>query len=276
MSNVNILVGMKNLPVNFTTFSDGAENVDLPLPLCNGIRVVIDIEDCARDIIRLVLVKEALDELGLKDIPLTMLYTPQARADRRFTEGSAHPLKCFARILNSLNFSEVLIADPHSDVTTALINNVRVIDQTQCFKSVLPKINKVSDDFILCAPDLGATKKIFDTVMDLGHTDYLQAVKIRDVNTGDIVKCDIQCDNLKGRDVVIIDDLSDGGASFKFLAQKLLTKNCGKVILYTTHGIYSKGLEVLEGYVDYIFCYNLMERYINTKDIQIFNSKGDK
>ena len=95
MSNVKVLMGLKDLEVKFTTFSDGAENCQLPIPLCDGVRVQIDIEDCSRDIFRLALVKEALDAEGVKDVALTMLYTPQARADRRVTKGSAHPLKRF-------------------------------------------------------------------------------------------------------------------------------------------------------------------------------------
>lgn len=274
MSNIYLLQGYKDSQVKIITFSDGGENLQLPDGLCKDLRVVIDVEDCSRDLFRLALVKDALSAEGINKVPLTMLYTPNARADRRFTKGSAHPLKVFSTLLNSLNFSEVIIADPHSDVTTALIDNVRVISQTECFNMKLPEIKKVTDDFILCAPDLGAAKKVFDTVKSLGHTDYIQAVKIRDVVTGNIVKCDVQCGDLEGKDVVIVDDLSDGGASFKFLAEKLLTKNCGKIILYTTHGIYSKGLDVLKGYIDYIFCYNLMELYTTQQDINNFN-KGE-
>lgn len=265
--------------VKFISFSDGAETCDLNLKHSQGVtsvRVTVDIEDCARDFMRLALVKEALDNLdGNININLSMFYTPFARADRRFSYGESHSLKVFCKLLNTLKFQEVLIVDPHSDVCTALIDNVKVINQTTCFKSLLPFIDKVSSDFILCAPDLGATKKIFDTVRAIGHEDYLQAVKIRDVKTGNIAKCDIQCGDLKGKDVVIVDDLCDGGASFKFLAEKLLTKSCGKVILFTSHGIYSKGLKPLEGYIDYIFCYNLMEKFINKRDIEIFNAKGE-
>ncbi|ASV42091.1 hypothetical protein [Vibrio phage JSF2] len=43
--------------------------------------------------------------------------------------------------------------------------------------------------------------------------------------------------------------------------------------MYVTHGIFSKGLDVLGGYVDYVFCPNIVGGYINQQDIQKFNSK---
>lgn len=276
MSNINIILGSNIESVKFTTFSDGAENCQLPfvqkLSEHKVCRIQLDIMDCTKDLFRLMLVKDALDSLGCTDVSLTMLYIPNARADRRFSEGSSHPIKVFAKGINNMGFKEVLVADPHSDVATALIDNVKVISQTECFLALLPQIKRVTNNYILCAPDLGATKKLFDTVMKLGHTDYIQAVKIRDTSNGNIIKCDVQCGDLRGKDVIIVDDLADGGASFKFLAEKLLTRNCGKIILYTTHGIYPKGLDSLKGYIDYIFCYNLVCDYTNHVNIMNFNS----
>lgn len=277
MSNIKILMGKQEFLVNFTEFSDGGLNCQIVqhnhLEGIASLVVQLDVEDCTVDMFKLMLVKDALDDLGCTDISLSMSYIPNARADRRFTKGSAHPLKVFCKTLNSLSFKKVYVKDPHSDVATSLIDNVSVMTQTQCFVGMLPQISRVSEDFILCAPDLGATKKIFDTVMVLGHTDYLQAVKIRDVTTGNIVKCEIQCENLDGKDVVLLDDLSDYGNSFKFLAQKLKDKGAGKIILYVTHGIFAGGLRALEDDIDYIFCGNIACNYVTQEAITKFNNR---
>lgn len=277
MSNFKICATGHYSDVKFIQFSDGAESAVLEdINDHEGVvRIVMDIQDCVRDMFRLMLVKDILDNNPrITHINLTMPYVPHARADRRFEEGSSHPLKVFCNVINSMHFHIVNISDPHSDVTTALLDRVEIMSQTQGFISTLPQIDRVTKDFILCAPDLGAVKKTFDTVQALGHEDYIQAVKIRDVKTGNIIKCDVLCDDLGGRDVVIVDDIVDRGNSFKFLAEKLLTKNCGKVILYTTHGIYPDGLDIFKGIIDYVFCYNVLNKYITQRDIQIFNSEG--
>ncbi len=279
MSNIKILNGIKDVEVSFTEFSDGGLNCQIEdyqqlTTTKDRITVQLDAMDCTKDMFKLMLVKDALDDLGCENIYLSMSYIPNARADRRFTKGSAHPLKVFCKVLNGLNFKRVYVSDPHSDVATSLIDNVQVSTQTTKFKFMKPYLDELSKDYILCAPDLGATKKIFDTVMELGHEDYLQAVKIRDVKTGNIIKCDIQCDDLKGRDVVLIDDLSDAGGSFIFLARKLKEKGAGNIILYTTHGIYAKGLKPLEKDIDFILCANVVCGYVTGQDIVNFNNRN--
>ena len=222
---------------------------------------------------KLMLVKDVLDNLGCTDVSLQLGYIPNARADRRFTDGSAHPLKVFCNVLNTLKFKKVYVSDPHSDVATSLIDNISILSQTECFKFLDYALERITKDYVLCAPDLGATKKIFDTVMDLGLDTYLQAVKIRDVKTGNIIKCDLLCGNLKGKDVVLLDDISDFGNSFKYLAKKLKEKGAGKIILYVTHGIFAGGLSGLEKDIDFILCGNIVGDYINKGDLSVFNER---
>ena len=64
-------------------------------------------------------------------------------------------------------------------------------------------------------------------------------------------------DDLAGQDVVIADDLIDGGMTFILLAKALKVKGAGKVILYGTHGIFSKGTKPLfEGGIDEVYSTN--------------------
>jgi ribose-phosphate pyrophosphokinase len=269
---IYILSGFDRFDVDFIKFSDGAEICELKIFPNNKANIVLDVDNCNVDLVRLMLVKDALDNLGVEHITLTMSYIPNARADRRFSKNQSQSLKVFCNVINSLNFKEVHVSDPHSDVSTALLNNVKVNDQVNCFMQKKPQIDKISNDYVFCSPDLGATKKTFDLSMKTG-IDLIQAVKIRDIKTGNIIKCDAQCENLKGKDVVIVDDIADGGASFIYLAEKLKAKGAGKIILFVTHGIFSKGLAPLVGKVDYIFTYNLMEKFINNRDIELFNNK---
>lgn len=280
MSNITFVD--ESATIKWITFSDKTETCKIePVKVSGshgvgfmsiGNHIQINIEDATRDLIRLGLVKDTLSRMGVSDVKLTLGYFPQARADRVFEKGNPLPVKVFADILNSFGFSKIYIFDPHSDVTPALINNVEVISQTTMLNNQLTIIKRYMNDFTLCAPDLGATKKIFDSVQAFGHIDYIQAVKIRDVKTGDIVKCDLTVDKVGGN-ILIVDDICDGAASFKFLAHKLKEKGADKVGLYITHGIFSKGLDVLGGYVDYVFCPNIVGGYINQQDIQKFNSK---
>lgn len=272
--NIYLLNGAERLEVKFIKFSDGAEICEVPKLKSKSIKIVLDIQDCNKDIIRLMLVKDALDSLRVDDVTLSLPYIPNARADRRFDNNQSYSLKVFCNIINSLNFKSVIVSDPHSDASTALLNNVVVNDQVNCFLILRPLIERVTKDYLICSPDLGATKKTFDLAMKLGNRELIQAVKIRDISTGNIIKCDVQCGPLGGQDVVIVDDIADGGASFIYLSEKLKENGAGKVILFVTHGIFSKGLSPLVGKIDYVFTYNLMEKFINRRDIELFNRKS--
>lgn len=270
---IHLMNGAERIDIKFITFSDGAEICELPSLLYKyKLRVVLSVDDCGKDLIRLMLVKDALDNID-GSVCLEMKYIPNARADRRFSHNQSYSLKVFCNVINSLNFKRVYVDDPHSDVSTALLNNVTVNDQVRCFMGIKDEIDKVSNDYVLCSPDLGATKKTFDLAMVIKKKELIQAVKIRDISTGDIIKCDVICDDLNGKDVVIVDDICDGGASFLYLSKKLKEKGAGKVILYVTHGIFSNGLSSLVGNIDYIFVHNLMNKFIIRTDIELFNNK---
>ncbi len=281
MNNFTLILEEKDLVISleepkFTTFSDGSESCSVPvLDDITSVRVCTIVKDCTKDLIRIGLIKDALDRVyPSAEINLSLWYAFQARADRVFNKGDALPVKVFANILNSFNFNSVLIADPHSDVAPALINNIEVASQTECLKTQLVKIKNKMPNFTLCAPDLGATKKIFDTTIALGHDEYIQGIKIRNTKTGDIAECSVVSpEAVRGKDILIVDDIADGGASFKFLAQKLKILGAKRVGLYVTHAIFSKGLEPLEKDVDFIWCFGIIGSYINSKHIQDFNSR---
>lgn len=286
MSNITLFVsakkGIKESNASFTTFSDGSETAKLEAEIfeelgINTVGISVVVKDVTRDIMRIALVKEAIDSIGLDPevkIHLNISYMPQARADRRFEEGMSHPLKVVAKMINAMDFHNVYIEDPHSDVTEALVDRCQIIHQSRIVRCRWHDVETFMPNAVLCAPDLGATKKIFDVAKELGHDTWVQALKLRDVRTGDIVKCDLMQDDVP-EEVLIVDDISDGGASFKFLARKLRERGAKKVGLLVTHGIFKDGLAPLAEDLDYIWAHNIIGDYINALDIQNFNTRKD-
>ena len=69
--------------------------------------------------------------------------------------------------------------------------------------------------------------------------------KVRDQLTGNIVRYKIVGEPV-GKNVLIIDDICDGGMTFKLLAKDLLAAGAKSVVLFVTHGLFSKGLQTLK------------------------------
>lgn len=211
----------------------------------------------------LLVAADAVKRVGLTKIDLTLPYFPGARQDRLMTKGEPLTVKVYANLLNQIGFRKITILDPHSEVTPALLNNVNVISNHAFVKECL----KEKLDYCLVSPDSGALKKIYTLSQSLGGKTVIECSKKRDVWTGILSGFKVFEDDLKKKTCVIVDDICDGGGTFIGLAKELKSKNCGKLILIITHGIFSKGFEELERNYDRIYSTN---SFADFPDSQIF------
>ena len=122
--------GTRNFPNGETIFDMGTYYVK---DAVNEIKLVYESD---ADIFKLIVAKKCLDEQSKENrvdygwdeaiITLTIAYMPYSRMDRQMSS-MAFSLRYVAEVINSLNFDSVTILTPHSNVTPALINNVRTI-----------------------------------------------------------------------------------------------------------------------------------------------------
>ena len=212
----------------------------------------------------LLVATDALKRMGVTNINLLLPYFPAARQDRVMIKGEALTLKIYADLINAANFENVIILDPHSEVTPALLNKVKVISNHQFVQKALEN----TSDYLLISPDGGALKKVYKLAQFLGSPDMpnfknlaylnppkvIECSKMRDVKTGKLSGFKVFADDLAGKTCVIVDDICDGGGTFLGLAKTLKAKNAGKLILVVTHGIFSKGLIELTSVFSSIYC----------------------
>lgn len=182
---------------------------------------------------------------------LILPYMPYARQDRVCAPGEALSLNVAASFINSLSFDQVTVSDPHSDVTPALLNNVKVIDLVEIFDTRFPANDLQNSVFV--SPDAGANKKVLKLAQDW-MLPMIRADKIRNVATGEIFGTEVYTEHLGDKNVLVVDDICDGGRTFIELAKVLNYKTDGKLSLYVTHGIFSKGIEVLREWYDKVYC----------------------
>ena len=222
----------------------------------------------SNDVMELLMITDALRrfEIGLK-IKLKIPYLPYARQDRVCAKGEALSLKVFCDLINAQNYSEVEVWDVHSDVSLALLNNVANIHQYSLLYFV-PKKNVV-----LVSPDAGAVKKTSEASKAYG-LPMVTASKIRDVNTGEITGTEVHSGHIGDKDFLIVDDICDGGKTFVELAKVLRPLTNGNVLLYVTHGIFSKGLQVFDGLIDHIYCANRFPSPLpSSPNLTVINTK---
>lgn len=216
------------------------------------------------DVLDLMLVVDALRRMVGPRPKLVLLlpYVPYARQDRVAVTGEPLSAKVFCDLINSLGFDEVLICDPHSDVTPALLNNVTVIDGSKLAQELLaPWITRLGPkegNVALVAPDAGARKRV-ETLGAAMGLPVVYAQKKRDVVTGALSSFEVVSKVPENATLVVIDDICDGGGTFVGLAEALKRHTDLPLALYVTHGLFTKGLEPLKaaGY-NYIFSGNCL------------------
>lgn len=209
----------------------------------------------------LLLLKDILNNVGYEKTILYLLYCPYARQDRVVPCVSGNQslsAKVFANIINVANFSEVVLYDPHSTVISALIDRCTVFD-TKNFKD----FSVYGENICVLSPDVGAIKRS-GSISEMLEAPFSFAIKSRNPSNGNIeISMIVDGGNLTNKDVLVIDDICDGGATFTQLAKEAKKFEPKSMNLIVTNGIFSKGIEPLLEYYDTISCYNSFESAVN-------------
>lgn len=246
-----------DIEVLLTKFSDGAEAVrviDMPN---QGDSITITVmppaesEDTKALLTRLMLMFDAFAEksfsLNLKTT-FVFEYLPFARADREFQAGMGIPLRAFVDMIK-------VIARPSTNwkVERFITTDVHNLEKLQTFAGATPVENSliipsvrhyVKENTVFLAPDKGALARAEAYGKRFDRPVY-HASKTRDASTGRILSTTLeQPEAFNGKEVIIIDDICDGGGTFLPLAEALYHAGAVKVTLAVTHMIASKGLEI--------------------------------
>ncbi|AXI04151.1 phosphoribosyltransferase family protein [Aquirhabdus parva] len=261
------------VPIKFLQFSGGERHVQIAEAEFNSLNGNVTVRarmQSSNDVMDYVLLENVLLDAGCT-IDLEIPYFPYARQDRVCATGQAFSLNIMTRLLN-INASgetaglqrSIKVWDCHSQVTTRLlrenthfahvtnISPAEIIQQSNTLLSILQE-----EKTVLICPDQGAKQRTKLIADSLNLTDAASRIiyceKKRDPATGKILNAKVNATDLTGYTAVITDDICDGGATFIGIAQELRKLNCKTIILYVTHGIFSRGLGVFSGLIDQIF-----------------------
>ena len=234
-----------------STFPGGEPNVHVDIP--EGCYVDISMRLTSfNDLGVLMMIMDALRRRNAFVMSIYIPYMPGARQDRIMKPGEALSVKVYADILNSFD-TEIIIADPHSDVAVALLDNVKVINNHKFVLDCIDDSGHKEFDWDvidrgdnnkswnLISPDAGSNKKIGKLAMAIANdTDadfnVVKCDKTRNTKTGELSGFEVYTDDLEGKDCIIVDDICSNGGTFIGLADELKKKNAGDLYLIVTHG----------------------------------------
>lgn len=194
------------------------------------------------------------------NIVLYMPYIPNARMDRVKNKDEIFTLKWFSEFINALELSRVVVLDPHSNVATALIDRVEVVNAVKYVGDVVNVLNNgLGLDVLFCYPDEGAAKRYSEQI----YGDYVFGIKHRDWRTGKIESLELtHPDKVAGRNVLIVDDICSRGGTFTHTARALKEAGAKEIFLYVTHceDTIFKGSVLTDGLISRVFTTNSIYR----------------
>lgn len=259
MKRVVYLHGQKEDPlVEHITFPTGEKHIRIKGLQTND-EVVLVYADPSGDIMKLGMAVDICRRADVSHITVVMPFVPYARQDEVYVEGDPLSIQVFAKFLNSLRVNKVVITDPHSKVTPGLIFNSHVVHQHEvAMSAVLDLDQHLLFPIALVAPDLGAAKKIKDLqayIHGIHNLTFpiIQCDKTRNSATGRITGFKILDGDPAGHHCLMVDDICDGGFSFLGLFDVIRDAGAENQSLYVTHGIFSKGVDILLEKFDKIY-----------------------
>ena len=205
-------------------------------------------------------------------ISLHLPYIPHARMDRVEDDSTVFTLKWFCEEINSLEFDQVIVRDPHSNVSVALLDKIQVEDIKQYLTFALydaygnrERHSQNKNEFVkgtfpivLYFPDEGAYKrykKLSDTIETMTFRNEkiefikVYGSKVRDWKTGKIQSLELSFEsgspwnsetlktlaNEHNFGVMMVDDIVSYGGTMYYSALKLKELGFKDIFAYATH-----------------------------------------
>lgn len=133
----------------------------------------------------------------------------------------------------------------------------------------VPDISLTSDELVMFSPDEGGMARCvyyssilgLDLSMFYKRRDYTRVVN----GKSPIVAHEYLGGDIRGKDVIVVDDIIASGESMMDVARKIREMGARRVFLFASFGLFCEGLEKIDeayenGYFDYLFTTNLVYR----------------
>lgn len=169
------------------------------------------------------------------DVVSVIPYLGYARQDREFLPGEIVTLSVIAKLLKASGASKIIVVDIHSQMGLKRfgvpVKNVSAIQElVNHFKKL-----KLKDPLVV-SPDLGGAIRA-EEFARLYETDFIALKKQRDRKTGKVEIMTLNLDGVKGRDLVLVDDMISTGSSIVKATEFLRKQKCRRVYVACTHAL---------------------------------------
>ncbi|MCX9012244.1 MAG: ribose-phosphate diphosphokinase [Candidatus Methanoperedens sp.] len=227
---VSELLKYKLLISEFKRFPDGEQYIRILDEFAGDSVTIIQSTVTDSDLVSLLLLIEACSEAS--ELNVIIPYMGYARQDKRFKSGEPISAHAVARTVKADNIYTINIHDP--DILDHFDGNAVNLDATPVIGKYIKNLVLVKP--IIIAPDDGAIGLARNASRDLGlEYDYLEKTRL----SGEEVTIQPKNLDVKGRDVIIIDDIISTGGTMAETISLLRKQGAHSVYAACVHPVLS-------------------------------------
>ena len=193
-------------------------------------------------------------------------YMGYARQDRQFLSGEVVTMSIIARMIQAAGAKKVVTVDIHSKIA---LNHFKIPKENV---SAIPELAKYFKKMklknaLVVSPDMGGSlrAKKFASLLNI---DFIALKKSRNRNTGKVQIHSSKAD-VRGKDLILVDDIISTGGSIIKAAQFLKRQKCKRLFVACTHGLFVEDAEkkIKKAGVSRIISTNTIPRNTSKVDI---------
>jgi ribose-phosphate pyrophosphokinase len=242
--NISNSTGLDIIYPDLSIFSDGESKIRIKDNLKNRICIIIQsicpplIDRCILQ--TLMMLKKCIDD-SAKDIIVIVPYMAYARQDRAFLDGEVITIELMAKLYKTFGTRHILTVDIHSLRALTYFKrkmdsiNVSAVPLLAHYAKAKLRMNK--DNSITVSPDKGGLDRA-DSFAHLLHNNIICMKKLRDRKTGEVFTdytSSNDRDRVRGRDVILVDDIISTGNTIIKAAEILKSDGCRDIITVCIH-----------------------------------------
>ena len=158
-----------------------------------------------------------------------------ARQDRQFLSGEVVTMSIVAKMIQAEGAKKIVAVDIHSKNA---LNHFKIPKENV---SAIPELAKYFKKMklknpLVVSPDIGGSSRA-KKFAGLLNTDFVALKKSRNRNTGKVRIQSSKVD-VRGRDLILVDDIISTGGSVIKATQFLKRQKCKRVFVACTHGLF--------------------------------------
>lgn len=229
--------GLTPAPIDRHRFPDGELRLRLPTRLAGHVALLRTLVQPNEKLVELLLAARTARELGARQLTLVAPYLAYMRQDMAFSPGEAVSQRIVGRFLAEL-FDAVVTVDPHLHRTASLEQAVPV--KQAVVLSGAPLLGELiaarRPRALLLGPDSESAQWVAQAAARCG----LEHAVCRKLRHGDkSVEIVLPPVDLRGRAVVLLDDVASSGRTAARAAQLLQAAGAASVDLAVTHALFA-------------------------------------